>query len=45
MHAEAYYMDYDSEPLVQLDGSETLHVRAVHEPDAEEVGLRLLWSL
>ncbi|MCY4428248.1 MAG: outer membrane beta-barrel protein [Halieaceae bacterium] len=46
MHAEAYYMDYDSEPLVQLDGSEDLRVRAVHEPDAEEYGLRLklLWS-
>ena len=41
MHAEAYYMDYDSEPLVQFDGSEVLRVRAVHEPDAEEIGLRL----
>ena len=39
-------MDYDSDSLVQLDGSEVLHVRAVHEPDAEEIGLRLrlLWS-
>lgn len=41
LQVEAYYMDYDSESLVQLDGSEDLRVRAVHEPDAEEIGLRL----
>ncbi|MCY3852196.1 MAG: outer membrane beta-barrel protein [Gammaproteobacteria bacterium] len=41
LQVEAYYMDYDSESLVQLDGTEDLRVRAVHEPDAEEVGLRM----
>ena len=41
LQIETYYMDYDSEALVQLDGTEELRVRAVHKPDAEEVGLRM----
>lgn len=41
LQIETYYMDYDSESLVQLDGTEDLRVRAVHEPDAEEIGLRM----
>lgn len=41
LQVETYYMDYDSESLVQLDGTEDLRVRAVHEPDAEEIGLRM----
>lgn len=41
LQIETYYMDYDSESLVQLDGTEDLRVRAVHEPDAEEFGLRM----
>lgn len=41
LQIETYYMDYDSESLVQLDGTEDLRVRAVHEPDAKEIGLRL----
>ena len=41
LQIETYYMDYDSEPLVQLDGTEDLRVRAVHEPDAKEIGLRM----
>ena len=41
LQIETYYMDYDSESLVQLDGTENLRVRAVHEPDAEEIGLRM----
>ena len=41
LQIETYYMEYESEPLVQLDGTEELKVRAVHEPDAEELGLRV----
>lgn len=41
LQIETYYMDYDSESLVQLDGTEEYRVRAVHEPDAEEIGLRM----
>lgn len=41
LQVETYYMDYDSESLVQLDGTEDLRVRAMHELDAEEVGLRM----
>ena len=41
LQIETYYMDYDSESLVQLDGTEDLRVRAVHKPDAEEIGLRM----
>ena len=41
LQIETYYMDYDSESLVQLDGTEDLRVRAVHEPDTEEIGLRM----
>lgn len=41
LQIETYYRDYDSESLVQLDGTEDLRVRAVHEPDAEEIGLRM----
>ncbi len=41
LQIETYYMDYDSESLVQLDGTEDLRVRAMHEPDAEEIGLRM----
>ncbi len=41
LQVETYYMDYDSESLVQLDGTEDLRVRAVHEPDVEEIGLRM----
>lgn len=41
LQVETYYTNYDSESLVQLDGTEDLRVRAVHKPDAEEIGLRL----
>ncbi len=41
LQVEAYYMGYDSESLVQLDGTEDLRIRAMHEPDAEEIGLRM----
>lgn len=41
LQIETYYMDYDSEDLVQFDGTEDLRVRAMHEPDAEEIGLRM----
>ena len=40
LQVEAYYRDYDSEPLVQLDGTEDLGVRAVHVLEAEEIGLK-----
>lgn len=41
LQIETYYMDYDSESLVQLDGTEDWRVRAMHELDAEEIGLRM----
>ena len=41
LQVETYYMDYDSESLVQLDGTGDLRVRAMHELDVEEIGLRM----
>ncbi len=41
LQVETYYMDYDSESLVQLDGTGDLRVRAMHELDADEIGLRM----
>ena len=41
LQVETYYRNYESESLVQLEGTEGLRVRAVHEPDAEEIGLRM----
>ncbi len=41
LQIETYYRGYDSESLVQLDGTEDLRVRAVHALDAEEIGFRL----
>ena len=41
LQVETYYTNYESESLVQLEGTEDLRVRAVHEPDAEEIGLRM----
>ena len=38
LQIETYYRGYDSESLVQLDGTEDLRVRAVHEPDAKQIG-------
>ncbi len=41
LQVETYYMEYGSESLVQLDGTEDLRVRSAHELDADEVGLRM----
>ncbi|GEM_PF-933952 len=41
LQIETYYRGYDSESLVQLDGTEDLRIRAAHELDAEEIGLRM----
>ena len=41
LQVETYYMDYDSESLVHLDGTEDLRIRAVNELDVEELGLRM----
>lgn len=41
MQVEMYYTNYEEENLLLLDGKGPPHIRVVHSPDANGIGLRL----